>query len=408
MLKGNLKFIIVLTLCLGTLIALQLTAPKPIDWHLSYMKKDKIPYGASALHKSLPFLFPSQKIIEEKKPLYNSLTENNFHHCNYIIINENFSPDTLDVRELLAFVKNGNNAFIAANFFGGKIADTLKLETDNFFDLGNINKNDSVVFANLYEEKDTAEINFVSPHLKNTTSYRYGKGLENTYFTSFDTGKTIILGVNKIQKINYIEIPFGKGKFFLNTIPEAFTNYHFVSKNHDYVYKALSYLPITDVIWDEYYKIGNTSKENPMHVLFNNEALKYAYYLLLISLIIFIVIGIKRKQRIIPVIEPLRNTTLDFVNIVGTLYYQTGNHKNIADKKIIYFLEYIRASFQVKTIIFDDAFILRISNLSGIDRQKIHDLFYYFSEITAKSSITQIELLKLNRTIEEFHRLNKR
>ena len=120
------------------------------------------------------------------------------------------------------------------------------------------------------------------------------------------------------------------------------------------------------------------------------------------------IIGTKRKQRIIPVIEPLRNTTLDFVDIVGTLYYQTGNHKNIADKKITYFLEYIRNTFQIKTNLYDDVFIERISNLSGIERQKVHDLFYYFSEINFKQSITQLELLKLNRMIEEFQKESKR
>jgi hypothetical protein len=120
------------------------------------------------------------------------------------------------------------------------------------------------------------------------------------------------------------------------------------------------------------------------------------------------IIGAKRKQRIIPVIEPLRNTTLDFVDIVGTLYYQAGNHKNIADKKITFFLEYIRSSFQVKTTLYDDIFIERISNLSGVDKQKVHDLFYYFSDITFKQSITQQQLLKLNKMIEDFYKENKR
>ncbi|MGZ4118858.1 MAG: DUF4350 domain-containing protein, partial [Bacteroidia bacterium] len=103
-----------------------------------------------------------------------------------------------------------------------------------------------------------------------------------------------------------------------------------------------------------------------------------------------------------------RNTTLDFVEIVGTLYFHTGNHKNIADKKITYFLEYIRNAFQVKTNLYDDVFIERITNLSGIEKQKIHDLFYYFSHITFKQEVTQDELLKLNKMIEEFHKENKR
>ena len=149
-------------------------------------------------------------------------------------------------------------------------------------------------------------------------------------------------------------------------------------------------------------------QESPLRVLFNNPALATAYYTLILSIIIFMLIGIKRKQRIIPVIEPLKNTTLQFVDVVGTLYYQTGNHKNIADKKIQFFLEFIRSAFQIKTTLYDETFIERITNLSGIEQNKIHDLFYYFADTAVKQSITQQELLKLNRMIEEFYKLNKR
>ena len=181
-----------------------------------------------------------------------------------------------------------------------------------------------------------------------------------------------------------------------------------MNTNYSYVYKALSYLPNQSVIWDEYYKAGNDKTDSPLRVIFNNPLLLKAYYVLILSLILFMIFGIKRKQRIIPIVEPYRNTTLDFVDIVGTLYYQTGNHKNIADKKISYFLEYIRSTFQTKTIIYDDAFIIRIATLSGIEEQSVHDLFYYFSDLSIKQIITQQELLKLNGMIENFHKQNKR
>ncbi|MBA3972548.1 MAG: DUF4350 domain-containing protein, partial [Bacteroidetes bacterium] len=260
-----------------------------------------------------------------------------------------------------------------------------------------------------YNAYDTASINFTNPKVKRKNNYVYKKAIENTYFTSIDTAKSIVLGNNISNKINFIQINWGQGKIFLSTVPEAFTNYLFVNEsNYDYVYKSLSYLPIQTVLWDEYYKAGNVSTDSELRIIFRNPALLSAYYLLMFSLILFIIIGIKRKQRIIPVVEPLRNTTLDFVEIVGTLYYQTGNHKNIADKKIMFFLEYIRSTFQVKTTLYDDTFIERITNLSGVEKQKIHDLFYYFSDLSLRQSITQQELLKLNRMIETFHKENKR
>lgn len=419
MFKGNKIYIFILSLCFIGLILLQVMAPKSINWTQTFMKKDNIPFGTSAIYDVLPGIFPGQEINTETFPIYNILNENfstspdsyqdEITKRNYIIINNAFEPDKLDTRELLEFAKNGNSVFIAANYFSGKFADTLKVETDNYYGIAETFENDSVNLSQFYKPYDTAVINFTNPLLKRKTSYVYSKGIDNTYFNSFDTSKAIVLGNNIDNKINFIKINWGKGNIFLSTVPEVFTNYLFVNKqNYDYPYKALSYLPNQKIIWDEYYKAGNVKKESSLRFVFNNPALRSAYYVLLLSLLLFIAIGIKRKQRIIPVVEPLRNTTLDFVDIVGTLYYQAGDHKNIADKKIVYFLEYIRSAFQIKTNLYDDVFIDRITNLSGIERQKIHDLFYYFADISVKGNISQQELLKLNRMIEEFHKKNKR
>ncbi len=410
MFKENKKYIIVLAVCFTALILLQLYSPKPINWSLSYIKSAKIPYGTSALYKMLTEIFPGQNITEAGLPAYNTLKATNYNNYNYIIINTVCEPDTLDTRELLRFAARGNNVFIAANYFGGKLADTLKLKTDNYIDLSTISKykNDSTTLSDVYKTQDTVKTNFTNPQLRQSGYYIYNKGFDGTYLSSFDTIKSDVLGKNLNDKINFIKINVGKGHIFINTLPEAFSNYHFVGTNYTYVYKALSYLPNQSTIWDEYYKAGNDKSGSPLRVIFNNPLLLKAYYLLIISLILFMIFGAKRKQRIIPVVEPYKNTTLQFIDIVGTLYYQTGNHKNIADKKISYFLEYIRTSFQVKTIIYDEAFITKIANLSGIEYQQIHNLFYYFTDLSIKQTITEEELLKLNAMIENFHKQSKR
>jgi hypothetical protein len=402
--KGNKKYIIVLGFCFISLITLQLLAPKPIKWNLSYSKKDKIPFGASALYEMLPTIFPGQQLLDKSTPLYNSLNNINYDHKNYIIINQKFDIDKLDLRELFNFVKNGNNVFIAANNFGKGFADTLKIQTDDFFESSGKNIiQDSLLY------NAPVQINFTNPSLKSKADYSLSKGCENTFLTSFDTTKAIVLGINSNKQANFIDIPEGKGHFYISTTPEAFCNYHFVNMNtNSYACKALSYLPNQAVMWDEYYKVGNISHESPLRVIFNNPALLAAYYLLIFSLLIFMLIGIKRRQRIIPVIEPLSNTTLQFVNIVGTLYYQSGNHKNIAEKKINYFLEYIRSAFYLKTTVYDSEFIEKISNLSGIEKEKINSIFKTITDLKLKNKITQNELLKLHKQIEEFYTLNKR
>ncbi len=408
MLKGNRKYIFFLVICLSVLILLQIITPKPINWNLSYMKKDKNPYGTSALYELLPFVFPHSKIEDAKVPLYNSLNNAHLKNTNYIIINDQFDPDKLDVRELLNFVKQGNSVFISANYISERLADTLKLETTIFFDNVLIVKDTSYNEENQgWQQKST--INFYNPLLKYPGGY-VARVMESTYFSSFDTTAVTVLGNANGKKVNFIKMPFGKGNLFLHTTPEIFINYNFLDENRsDYAAKALSYLPVQNILWDEYYKSGKVAENNnSLRVLLSHKALSTAYFVLMFSILLFIVLGIKRKQRIIPVIEPLRNTTLDFVNTIGTLYYQQGSHKEIADKQINYFLAFLRSSFRLTTTVYDDIFITKLSERSGIERDKIKGLMNYISYLKIKPQIHEQELLQLNSMIEDFYKLNKR
>lgn len=405
--KNNRKYIIVLVLCFAALIAIQMLTPKPISWKASYIKKDKIPYGTSALYKMLPFLFNQKEIINKELPVYSVLHDSEIKNTNYILINDQLSIDTLELRELSTFVKKGNNVFIAANKFGEAFSSYFKMNTsDSFYEDPSFKADSGTI--NMFDNS-WAQINFTSNKLKAKEDYTFSKAFRNSFFNSFDTTRTVVLGVNSNNKVNFISVKEGAGHFYFSSVPEVFTNYHFVNtRNNEYACKALSFLPVQDVIWDEYYKSGRFVDKSPLNVIFRHPSLLAAYYVLIISLILFMIIGIKRKQRIIPIWKPLQNTTLKFVDVVGTLYYQKGDHKNMAEKKITYFLDHVRTSFRLKTNEYNEEFIEKMSNLSGIEKSKISSLFDYFTEISFKQKISQLELMTLEKKIEEFYSLNKR
>jgi hypothetical protein len=407
MLKENRKYIFFLILCMGILVFLQVITPKPVNWKMSYMKKDRIPYGTAALHQVLPFLFPNATITSSELPIYNSLNNKDYNRTNYIFINNEFSPDALDTRELLKFVRKGNTVFISANYASVELKDTLKFKLSSFFD-EELYANNIVSKKGMYGWQNQVKVNLYNPVLKDTMGY-VSKIRDNTYFSSFDTATTTVLGYIGRKRINFIKLPFGKGNFFIHTTPELFTNYNFVDKKRSaYAAKVFSYLPVQQVLWDEYFKSGKIKNTNPLRVIMEHKALSTAYFVLLISVLLFILVGIKRKQRLIPIVEPWRNTTLEFVDTIGTLYYQQGSHKEIAEKQVNYFLSFLRSSFRMITTEYDDVFITRLSERSGIERDKIKNLFNYISYLKAKKNIHEQELLQLNNMIEDFYRLNKR
>ncbi|NWG28652.1 MAG: hypothetical protein HXY48_08980 [Ignavibacteriaceae bacterium] len=380
-----------LIITLTILTVIKIAEPEEIDWTKSFSRKDKTPYGGYIIYDIASDLFPESKLSAKELPIYNILKNENFYYTNYVFINSDFSPDRLDVEYLLYYVSEGNNVFISAFDISGPLADSLRIKTS------------MVIFS-----QDSMNINFTLPDLITENGYTYSSSDFDNYFSEYDSTVVQVLGKNENDQVNFLRIKYGEGNFFLNTVPMAFTNYHLLSsRNNDYVYKALSHLPVQDTFWDDYYKIGNKFNASALQYILSQQSLKWAYYIVLASVVLFILFYGRRKQRIIPVIPPLTNTTVEFVQTVGNLYYQQKDFKNIAEKKISYFLDYIRNKYFIRTSSFDSDTIQKISEKSSIPEAKIKSLFREIDRISYSNKITEEELTNINYHIEKFYERTK-
>jgi hypothetical protein len=389
--KKNLKFLLPITVTIIILTIIKIAEPEEVDWTKSFARKDKIPYGGYVIFDIVPGLFPENEIVLKELPIYNTLKNNYYYNTNYVFINNYFSPDRLDTEYLLNYVAEGNNVFISAFGIYGDLADSLKIKTyDMFF------------------SQDSVNINFNLPALKSENGYSYFRGNFENYFSEFDTTLVQILGNNEGGNVNFIRIKYGQGNFLLNTVPFAFTNYHLLnSGNSEYVYKSLSHLPVQKTFWDDYYKDGNKYTASAMQYILSQEALKWAYFIILFSVVLFIFFYGRRKQRIIPLIPPLTNTTIEFVETVGNLYYQQKDYKNIAGKKISYFLDFIRNKYFIKTSSFDEETIQKISDKSSLSLGKLKAIFREIENINRSPKISQEDLININYQIEKFYERTK-
>jgi len=385
--KKNLKFIVPLIVALIILTIIKIVEPEEIDWSKSFANKDKIPYGGYIVYDIAPGLFPDNEFELKELPIYNILKDKYYYNTNYVFINTYFSPDKLDTEYLLDYVAEGNNVFISAFGIYGNLADSLKIKTfDMFF------------------SEDSVNINFTLADLKSDTGYSYFKGNFENYFSEFDTALVQVLGRNGNENVNFLRIKYGDGNFLLNTVPLAFTNYHLLkSTNNEYVYKALSHLPSQKTLWDDYYKDGNKYSATTLQYILSQRALKWAYFIMLVSVFLFIFFYGRRKQRIIPMISPLTNTTLEFVETVGSLYYQQKDYKNIAEKKFSYFLDYIRNKYSVKTSTIDEETIRIISEKSTLSVTKLKSLIKEIERIKHSLKISEEDLININYKIEKFY-----
>ena len=211
------------------------------------------------------------------------------------------------------------------------------------------------------------------------------------------------MGTNEIDFATFLNVKIGKGNLYLHSIPNIFTNYNILKSDRDYISKCFSYLTVRDVIWDEYYKEVNKYQSTPLRYILSQPSLRWAYFTLILSLLFFVIFKGRRDQRIIPVVKPLANTTIEFVNTVGNLYFKQSNHKNIAEKKITYFMDHIRSKYSIKTSQYSDDLVQQLSDKSLVEKTDIKKLFNLFNLVNTSNAIRRDTLIELNNLIENFY-----
>lgn len=362
--------------------------PKPTDWTSTYLREDKIPFGLYILDHELNSIFPNTTVKTSGSPVYNTLNGRKFENTNYLFISGSLKLDSLDFRELIKFVNHGNHVFIAAYDLGTFLKDTLQLQ---------------VKPANMMANNNVS-IYFVNPALEATQSYSFKKEIANQYFSKFDTLRATILGKNENGDANFLKYAFGKGALYILPNPQLLTNYSLINpRGADYAAKALSYLPVSKtLIWDEFNTRGSVADSSILRVLFNHDQLRWAYEITIAGLLVFVLFEIKRRQRIIPVIAPLQNSSVDFVKVVGKVYYQQRDNRDIVHKKINYFLEHIRVTYRLKTTAIDQELANSLMIKSGVNEDTIRQLFSTIQNINQLNKVSDQQLIDLNKQIEKF------
>jgi hypothetical protein len=389
--RGYKSYLIFGTLLLVIYFVAQYFKPKPTDWSPSYLSADKIPFGTYILRQRITDLFPESDVKTVDKDIYNNIKDKPVGKSNYFIIASNLKIDKLDYQEMVKYMQGGNNIFIAAYSIQGVLADTLKINITSNFN---------------FQNKRKYPINFVNPSLKREYDYYFDKGVSEQYFYELDTSRAIILGQKEKKLANFIQYKFGTGSMFILPNPELLTNYSLLREDGlDYASKAMSYLPkAKNLIWDEHFTRPAAQNASVLRVFFEYDQLRWAYYISLLSLVVFVLFEIKRRQRIIPVIDRLKNTSVEFVQVVGRVYYQQRNNRDIAEKKVIYLMEYIRSKYRLKTITIDKEFKETLIRVSGATEEVIEELFAEIIYLNAGHEVKDQQLITLNKIIEQFYK----
>lgn len=437
---------------------------KTIDWKPTFINTKTTPYGTYITYQQLDDLFKKENIRSTRVPVYNNLKESNSKYLyyednvegysynqdnddytytdsdiitsdsieltdtntnadtidyqeendivdstvtsddpsewfldlenitdttSYIFINTKFSLDKLDLEYLLDFAGLGNNVFVSAEVFDSKFMDTLKIKSDIH-----------------YYAKDTVYTLTDYPQREYNIGNLYGLVTLNTDSCLHPVR---VLATNNKKDMVFVDVKYGKGHIFLHTVPTAFTNiYMLQTRKYDFGFRSLSYLPENSkIIWDEYQKQGVSDESSQFRVMLANPPLRTALYIILAALLLFMIFRAKRTQRIIPVIQPPLNSSLEFLGTISNLYYRKKDFRTIVTKRHAYFLDYIRKHYYMATENIDDEFMTILSAKSSMEKEKLSKLFTLYKDFVILPYTSNEMFLEYNRLLEEFYKNTK-
>ncbi|GAB3850336.1 hypothetical protein GCM10028822_15580 [Hymenobacter terrigena] len=325
--------------------------------------------------------------------------------ANYLFVNTEFSAGKADAHALLRFIANGNDVFIVAENFGDStsaLLDTLGVRTRTV-------KLPTHAGPRGLPVPDSVTVRFTNPALAGPR-YRLPGGDANVRFV-VDSGRVgRALATDAQGRPVFVRLDYGRGHVYLCSVPIAFTN-QFVLRpaSSQFAATALSYLPARPTWWDEYQKQGRLGDQSLLRLVSGHEALNTAWYLLIIGGILFVLVEARRRQRIIPTLKPLPNTTLQFTRTVASLYRQGSSHALIAEKKVGLFMDYLRTRFQETSPDFgDEDFRERLSQKSGLARPRVDELLRLVNFARTAPQINDQQLLQLSRALTDFKREARR
>ncbi|MEM6645869.1 MAG: hypothetical protein AAF730_06425 [Bacteroidota bacterium] len=394
MMRGERKFWWMLGGLLALVVLFDLTKPQPIDWSESYAAADARPLGGQVLRTVLPSLFPAAAVIDVDEPPYLHLEDTTLRQTNYVFVTDAFAPDPAETARLLDYAARGNQLYIAAGTVEGPLADTLDF-------LGGRFAFGALVLPGI--PGDTAAVTYQLPGMDERT-FLYTEGTYWGYSEAYDSTRTTSLGVDRDGDAFFLRTAWGEGAIWLHLLPETFGNVNLLEADRlEAMSYAFSPLPDQPTFWDQHYKPTRARVSTPLRFVLRHEALRPAYWTIMAGVLLVLVVGSKRRTRPVPVVAPPPNDSLDFVQTVGRLYHETGQHHAVLQKRIAYLHAVIRDRYRMRVPASPDAaWLERLAARSGQSVEVVTGLFQLLTKRAGQARLTEDELKEASRAVDAF------
>lgn len=421
--KSSRNFLFAMLALFVLFCLLQVNLPKKFVWSPTFSHVDKQPLGCFVFDSVLTQSLPNGYHVT-KKTFFQLDQEHAKEKISVLMVVDQQDLKQLDVKYLCNIARRGGKVMVVASssFDDGRNADTVvvdelertfkvKIEDGLYFSLRGIlsglkaHDNDmyDTIYWNNRETMYAAQsyrmfYNMVGgtlfvdsvPKVKklaytlSTAGYDYK--YDSLYVGDFTRFDTIVDKKERIERIDTfaikkvpaaVSVPYGKGEVIFVSSPLLFTNYGMLEGNTSvYIFRLMSYLADLPVYRTEAYVKTDAmlvAEQSPFREFIKRPPLRWALYLALLGVVLFMIFTARRRQRVIPIMSKPANRSLEFIQLIGTLYYQRKDHVDLVRKKFKLFAEELRktAGVDISDVNTDDREYLLLAEKTGMNSDRL-------------------------------------
>ena len=134
--------------------------------------------------------------------------------------------------------------------------------------------------------------------------------------------------------------------------------------------------------------------------------MRWAWFTLLFGVVfMYLIFRTKRRQRVIPLLEPNSNTSLEFVQTIGRLYFLQNNHRGLCKQMMRHYLAFVRNKYSLSTLKINEELFSKIASRSKVNIETIRNIFNSFGLIDKTAAeINDKELINFHQSIDSFYK----
>ena len=406
----NRWFVIGILLFLVVMFIVELQLPKNFTWNPTFRHTDKQPFGCYLFDSLMVTTMPQGYTVTDSSLF--QLAKDSMKRRGILVVADQMDLIPAEVKAIFSMANNGSHVMLVAHDLGMFAKYTLGLR---IWGSGtSFNLQDFVKY-----KKEREKLRWVSKALGyKPCSYAVYHPLVTCRF-GFETDPKhgVIrkpLDKQALNKEGYCvsaTIRQGKGYITYICVPLMFTNYAVVDedqgvRNIGFALRCLSQMKDLPVVRTQTFcpESGEDAEQTPLRYFISQPPLRWALYTLIVGALLFLIFGGRRRQRIIPIEKAPENHSMEFIHLVGSLYYHSRERRSLVVRKFIYFAEDMRRNLHVDVTdaAEDDVVLPTLARQTGLEEKEVRTLILSLRQL-AEDDETEITRKQMKQYIDQMN-----